>query len=419
MRPSSPALANQDGRSSRGPQMRFVHARRRWQAGLLQLLFTGIGIALGVLLPRIHAGATVPTSRTVEVLGAVGFGILGLVTLIYSLLFLVVQSSNTTFTPRLNLFQDDPWIWRTYAVAVGLFAFSMSAYLAIGGAEKVTVAVPIFAFVVALGVIVLIRNIQAKAFMSLQVNSTVDLLYRRGRAVIDDVFPERTDALVGSERRPVTFASGRPVRWARPQTTLQQLDLRRLLMTADKADVVVVFRLQVGEILWEGATVAEVIGDLDDDAVLASCVTGVNRTFDQDPLLALRLLSDIGLRALSPAVNDPATAVQTLDAIVALLARAASRDLDARTVESPDGTARIRLDLPTWPDFVNEGLDELLAGSGNSPMMLARAVETLTRLEDQAPPECRLEVATRLQKLRASRAAGHAEPGGPTTPLSA
>ena len=77
--------------------------RRRQRAGLL--LITAVGIVLGSLLPRIQAGATAPTARAGQVLAAVGFGILGLVAVIYPLLFLVVQSSNTTFTPRLNLFQ--------------------------------------------------------------------------------------------------------------------------------------------------------------------------------------------------------------------------------------------------------------------------------------------------------------------------
>lgn len=90
---------------------------------------TAVGIVLGLLMPRIQAGATVPTSRAGQLVAAVGFGILGLVTVIYSLLFGVVQSSNSTFSPRLNLFQDNPWIWRTYAAALGLFAFSMSAFL--------------------------------------------------------------------------------------------------------------------------------------------------------------------------------------------------------------------------------------------------------------------------------------------------
>ena len=60
--------------SPRAGQTRFVRARRRQRAGLLVLLITTAGIVLGVLMPRIHAGATVPTSRAVEVLGAAPTG---------------------------------------------------------------------------------------------------------------------------------------------------------------------------------------------------------------------------------------------------------------------------------------------------------------------------------------------------------
>jgi len=164
----------------------------------------------------------------------------------------------------------------------------------------------------------------------------------------------------------------------------------------------------VGQTLWAGATVAEVYGHLDDDAVLSACVTGANRTVDQDPLLAFRLLSDIGLRALSPAVNDPATAVQAWDAIVGLLVQLTSRDLDAGTVESPDGTTRIWLDLPGWGDFMREGCDELLSNARNSPMMLARATETLTLLEEAAPPGLRPGVEARRREVESDLAAGHA-----------
>jgi uncharacterized membrane protein len=358
---------------------------------------TALGISLGVLMPRIHAGATVPTSRAAEILGALGFGILGLVTVIYSLLFLVVQSSNTTFTPRLNLFQDDPWIWRTYALALGLFAFSMSAFLEMAGATDVTVAVPLLAFAAALVVLGLMRSIQAKAFDSLRMNSTLDRLQGSGRGVVEDLYPQRL--VPGTSRSQPAAAGGRPVLWQRPQTTLQQLELRRLLSVAERSGSEVAFRVRVGQTLWLGDTVAEVSGSLDDDAVVAACVTGVDRTFDQDPLLAFRLLADIGLRAVSPAINDPATAVQVLDAIAGLLLELALRDLAVGAINSPGGTTRIHLDLPAWADFVGEGLDELLVASKNSPMVLEGAVTTLTRLAGHVPPDRLPEVSGRLQQL--------------------
>jgi hypothetical protein len=64
-----------------------------------------------------------------------------------------------------------------------------------------------------------------------------------------------------------------------------------------------------------------------DDEILEALGFGPERTFEQDPALALRVLADIALRALSPAVNDPTTAVQTLDAIDGLLRVLVRRDL--------------------------------------------------------------------------------------------
>ena len=52
------------------------------------------------------------------------------------------------------------------------------------------------------------------------------------------------------------------------------------------------------------------------------------RTFEQDPQYAIRLLVDIAIRALSPAINDPTTAVQALDQIEDLLRRLGGRQLD-------------------------------------------------------------------------------------------
>lgn len=390
------------GLSSKLP-LWLPRARRRTTAGLLQLLCVAAGVGLALLLTRIQSGTMVTTSRSVEVLGAVGFGIIGLVSVIFSLLFLVVQSSNTTFTPRLNLFQGDPWIWRTYAIALGLFAFSMTAFMAIGDKHGVSVIVPLFAFVVALAVIGLIRRILATAYAALQMNSVVDHLFKSGRSVIARFYPEPlSESGLGIESDVARLPSGRAVQWTSPQTTLQQVDLRRLVKAAERAEAVVIFHVRVGAIIREGSTIATVDGNLNDDAVKASCIVSADRAFDQDPLLAFRLLADIGLRALSPAVNDPASAVQALDAVTGLLTLLAPRELATGAITSSDGLVRVLLDMPDWKDFVGEGLDALLAVAGASPLMIQRAHTTLRQLADATPPTRQPEVEARLQSLAAS-----------------
>jgi hypothetical protein len=75
------------------PHGRFARPRRRLRAGLVNLLCVLAGLGLGLLLPRITLDTTVASSRVTDVLIGVGFGVLGLVTIIYSLLFLVVQAA--------------------------------------------------------------------------------------------------------------------------------------------------------------------------------------------------------------------------------------------------------------------------------------------------------------------------------------
>jgi uncharacterized membrane protein len=92
----------------------------------------------------------------------------------------------------------------------------------------------------------------------------------------------------------------------------------------------------------------------------AIILTGPERTFGQDPLFAFRLLADIAMRALSPAVNDPATAVQVLDTVASLLQSLVSRDLDVADVADDAGIVRVVLALPSWDDYLRIGLDDLL-----------------------------------------------------------
>ena len=322
---------------------RFGRPQRRLRAGLVQLLCALAGLGLGLLLPRITLDSTVASTRVTETLVAVGFGILGLVTVIFSLLFLVVQWAFTSLSPRLNLFRDDPIVWRTFAFAVGVFVFSVTTALVVGDQEKVSVIVPAAEMVAVLAAIALIRSLQVKAFASIQLAPTLSAIAGQGRGIIDDLYPRpytpgRRPAAPLPPRR-------RAVLWPHRQAILQQLDLGRLLRAAGGA--VIVLRAGVGDTLQQGAPVADLHGgEVTDTAVLAGLVTGPERTFRQDPLFAFRLLADIGMRALSPAVNDPATAVQVLDTTESLLQLLVSRDLDVAEVADDAGDVRVVLALP-------------------------------------------------------------------------
>jgi len=376
---------------------RFGRPRRRLRAGLVQLVFAVAGLGLGLLLPRITAEPTVASTRVTEALIGVGFGVLGLVSVIFSLLFLVVQWAFGSLSPRLNLFRDDPIVWRTFGLAVGVFVFSVTAALVIGNDPEVSVIVPAVEVAGVLAAIALLRNLQVKAFASIQLAPTLSAIAAQGRGILDDLYPgsgpsgQPPAAPLPPQRRAVT--------WPGQQAILQQLDLRRLLDAA-AGGAVIVLRARIGDTLQNGAVAAYLHGgDASDAAILGGLVTGPERTFHQDPLLAFRLLADIGLRALSPAVNDPATAVQVLDTVHSLLLPLATRDLDLAEIADDAGVVKVVLALPRWDDYLRTALDDLIESSSRSPMVLLRARALLTGLLDAAPPQRRSSITWRLHRV--------------------
>ena len=157
------------------------------------------------------------------------------------------------------------------------------------------------------------------------------------------------------------------IRWPHRAAVVQVIDVPRVLRAAERARAVIDFKVGSGEMIGEGAAVAVVSGQTQPELereVLKAVTTGEGRTFEQDPAFALRLLADIGLRALSPAVNDPTTAVEALDAMDGLLRVLATRDLSVAQVAGSDGAVRVRLVLPTWEDYVAVALDAIIALAG-------------------------------------------------------
>jgi uncharacterized membrane protein len=374
---------------ARQPPMRpLLRARRGLRAGVVQLLGAATGLGLGLVLPRVHGGPTIKSGRMAELLFTLGVGTLGITTVVFSLLFGVVQWTASSFSPRLTLFRGDPLVWRTFGFSLGVFVFGVTAGLSIGVEGRVSLLLPVTVVVAVLGAALLIRELQTRAYRSMQLAHVLQSVTASGHAAINDAYPSASrPPTQPAESRPTPVVR-RSILWSGKHCVVQQLDVRRLVEAATQADTLVVFRVRVGSTLHDGSLLADLHGgDLSDDVVLGAVVADVDRSFAQDPLLAFRLLADISLRALSTAVNDPATAVEAIDAIDDLLRALAGRDFQAPDIIDTVGVPRVRYELPGWEDFLRTGVEDLLPAASSSAMVLERILHMLSELLETAPPQ--------------------------------
>jgi uncharacterized membrane protein len=157
----------------------------------------------------------------------------------------------------------------------------------------------------------------------------------------------------------------------------------------------------VGDTLLEGAILLRVhdAGTLLPEGALLSAVSlGRQRTFEQDPKYPIRLLVDIAIKALSPAINDPTTAVQTIDQLEDLLRRLGSAELDAGYITDENGLLRLVFPTPTWEDYLTLAFDEIRQFGSSSVQVMRRMRSALVGLLDSLPSQERADAVRRYLK---------------------
>jgi uncharacterized membrane protein len=379
--------------------VRGLRRRPRLRAGLVQLAYVAGAAAAAVLAAGIESGPQVDAARTSNLLFAVGGGIISLVAVVFSLLFLTVQFASTTLSPRLNLFRDEPLVWHAFGLFVGVFVFATTAALRTSTREEMSVVIPTATVVLALAAMAVARNLQMSAFSSVQVGPTVQEVTRRGRAVIDQLYERRADEAVAPS---TPAAAGEEVRWSGDDGYIRQVDVQRLFDCAVRHQGTIQLPLRPGQYVRHGDVVFRHTfdsTDADAEDLLRHIEIGPDRTWEQDPLLAFRLLVDIGLRAQSSAINDPATCRHTIDAVSGLLRYIADRHLTIGDITDPSDRARLVLRPVTWEEYVAAAVDELIDAGRDTASVAARLVEVLDDLALTVPEDRRAEIRQRLERL--------------------
>ena len=97
---------------------------------------------------------------------------------------------------------------------------------------------------------------------------------------------------------------------------------------------------------------------------------------EQDPLFGARILVDIAIKALSPAINDPTTAVLAIDQLHRLLRSAGRRNLRTASLLDSAGQLRVIFRTPDWNDFVHLAFVEIRF-YGASNIQIARRLRAM------------------------------------------
>jgi uncharacterized membrane protein len=132
---------------------------------------------------------------------------------------------------------------------------------------------------------------------------------------------------------------------------------------------------------------------------------------EQDPAFAFRMIVDIASKGLSPAINDPTTAVLAIDRIHHLLRHVGGRRLDDRAFKDAAGKVRLFFRTPNWEDFVVLAVTEIRQ-FGAASIQIARRLRAMLENLLTTLPSARaesLQQELRLLKQTTQRSFQEAE----------
>ena len=215
-----------------------------------------------------------------------------------------------------------------------------------------------------------------------------------GLQVIRDVYPEQSYGLATLDDWRIKLGSpARTIFHRGSSGIVLAVELKRLMQEAVLRNSVIEFVPRVGDFVGVDEPLFNIYGDgLVEDSVLQSAVAfGTERTVEQDPTFAFRIVIDIALKALSPAINDPTTAVLAIDQLHRMLRLVGTRHLRTDELLDKAGHLRVVFRTPNWEDFVHLTFSEVRAYGANSLQVVRRLRAMIENLM-QTLPSHRLEI---------------------------
>lgn len=342
-----------------------------------------------------------------EILGTLCALSMTIIAFTFSALLITAQIASAQLSPRVivPLLRD-----RAVTFSITLFVFSLIVTAGVLGRteEKVlqlSMLVSILLGLFTIAVFLFLVDYWLKALRPVSIFARVAA---DCRPEIEATYPFLLDDEVKAGRSRAVVRLGEPDRVLLHNSdsgVLQAADFRGLAAMAKAAGGIIEIIPRVGEFTARHEPILNLYGKaaaIEDRALRGSLAFGDERTIQQDPMFGFRILVDIAIKALSPAINDPTTAVLATDQLHRLLRQVGRRRLDIDADLDASGRSGVVFRTPDWPDYVTLTISEIRQFGSGSMQVVRRLRALVENVRDNLPEHRWPALTTQLQLLDAA-----------------
>ena len=346
----------------------------------------------------------------------VAAAMLSFVVFFFSVLLLTVQIASSTLSPRIIA---RPFRSRTLKTSLGLFVFTLIYSMAVvsrgteGKVGQLTTVIVVILTIISICVFLYVVEHVSKQLRPVTVMADVA---SEGLQVIRAVYPKifgQNGEDEGESSEAFRDVPSRVILHGGKPGVVLALDIDTLVDFAILGACTIEVVPQVGDFVATEDPVFRLYGGgtaIGSKELLRHIALDRERTLEQDPAFAFRIIVDIASKALSPAINDPTTAVLALDQIHNLLREVGLRRLDTGLVHDSGGQLRLVYRTPDWEDFVGLAVTEIRQFGATSTQVVRRMRAMLEDLIPLLPPRRSSALRHELDLLKSTVNQGFAVP---------
>ncbi|MDF3038832.1 MAG: Protein of unknown function rane [Thermomicrobiales bacterium] len=331
------------------------------------------------------------------VLSAIAGTMMTVTALVFSITIVALQVAASQLTPRaLRSIMAD----RGNQVVLGFFVATFTYALIVLRAVRspledrsqfvpgLSVAVAIGLALISVALLIFFMHHSANA---LRTSVVIGRIFDETRGLIDSLYPDD----VGEPAHDLPARPGMPyIVSADDPGYLQAIDADTLFALAERQRLTIDLAPTIGTFILPRSQIASVWSDgaLSDDIaskIRGALSLGSERTMQSDVDFGLQQLADIGLRALSPGVNDPTTAVVVVDHLAALVIQLANRGQPETVREGDDEAVRLILRAPSFNALVATAFEQISHYGADNPTFARHLTSTLEHAAALVPPSSR------------------------------
>lgn len=352
-------------------------------------------------------------------LSAIVSSMMTVVAVTFSITVVALTVASQHYGPRLlNSFMRDRTVQIVLGLLTGTFAYTVLVLGSVetGGGEPLRWAVSGAMVLVAVSLMALIVFVH-HVTKALQVSTIVLSIVSDFDAALPRELPEQRDGAASSQlEMPHLTGHGNA---ADDQATLrsdedgyvQRVDEEAVVRLAAEAGALIRVVRPPGRFVVRGAALATVQPASAATPALARafnelCVLGADRTVRHDIEFAIKQLVEVALRALSPGVNEPFTAIACVDRLGQCLSQVAARGVRPRMVHDGTGTVRLVMPRQTFATLLRAAFDPIRIFAGPNPAIHARLLDMVAMLAEITSDEA-ARAALRQQADLIAAAARH------------